>query len=98
MVSRLTLCVQYLTILFHVRKYPNTTLPIAVVIGAQFVAAKIYLGITFRFRDDTVSRVYITWYIVAIMEMFVYITLSLFWVVLSFKGSHLINRMCLLTM
>ncbi len=66
-------------------------------VGVHFVAAMIYLGITFRFRDYN-SRVYLAWYAVAFAETFINIGLSIGWEVLSFKGTHLINRMSLLTM
>lgn len=46
MVSRFVLCSQYLLILWHVRHYRNTSLPLALIAGANFVAAVIYLGVT----------------------------------------------------
>ncbi len=97
MTSRVVLCIQYLSILWHVRKYENTRIPLAAVISVHFIAALIYLGITFRFRDGG-SHVYIIWYIVAGCEMAINIGLSLAWNVLSFRGTHLINRMSLLTL
>jgi len=97
MVSRLILVIQYGTIIWHVRKYRNTKLPLGVMAGVHFVAAMIYLGITFRFRDYN-SRVYIAWYIIAICETLLNIVLSFFWDVLSFQGTHLMSRMTLLTL
>jgi len=68
----------------------------------HFVAAMIYLGITFRFQDYN-SQVYITWYIIGPLETIVHIGLSLRCDVLgldalSFKRTHLIKRMGLLTL
>lgn len=97
MVSRLILSIQYATIIWHVRKFKTAKEPLAVMVAMHFAAAMIYLGITFRFQDYN-SRVYIAWYIVAICETLLNIGLSLFWPVLSFKGTHIINRMGLLTL
>jgi low temperature requirement protein LtrA len=46
MVSRLVLSSQYLLILWHVRHYRNTSLPLALIAGANFAAAIIYLGVS----------------------------------------------------
>lgn len=46
MVSRFCLCFQYLLILWHVRYYKNTALPLGLVAGVNFIAAVIYLGVT----------------------------------------------------
>ena len=97
MVSRLLMVVQYATIIWHVRKYQKAKLPLSLMVGLHFVAAMIYLGITFRFRDYN-SRVYIAWYIIAVLETALSVGFSLVWDVLSFKGTHLVNRMSLLTL
>ena len=96
MVSRITLAVQYLSIIWHVRSYPKTRLPLGIMVGANFVTAMIYLGITFSFGDDN-SNIYLAWYILGGIELLFQATVSLFWKVLSFEGTHLINRMSLLT-
>lgn len=97
MVSRMLMVIQYATIIWHVRKYRHTKLPLLLMVGLHFVAAMIYLGITFRFRDYN-SRVYIAWYIIAVIETALNVAFSLVWNVLSFKGTHLVNRMSLLTL
>jgi low temperature requirement protein LtrA len=65
-------------------------------VGVHLSAAATYFGITFRFQDYN-SRVFVAWYIIAILEVIVNTTLSMFWKVLSFRGTHLQNRMSLLT-
>jgi low temperature requirement protein LtrA len=97
----LTLALQYLTIVFHTRnpKYRRTTLlPLLVLVVVHFIAAMIYLGIAFRFRDSTNSRVYIAWYVIAVVELLIQVGLSLVWDVLSFRDTHLASRMTLLTL
>ena len=91
------LAVQYLSVLWHARKYRNTKKPLGFIAGMHFTAAIIYLGIAFRFRDGN-SRVYIIWYIVGAMEAIIVVAASVVWEVLSFRNTHLIQRMSLLTL
>jgi low temperature requirement protein LtrA len=65
-------------------------------VGMNFVAAIIYLGIFFGFKDHN-TKVYVAWYVVSILEILATVGLSLRWKVLSFTGTHLINRMAMLT-
>ena len=98
MVSRITLAVEYGSITWHVRKYRSTRLPIALMVILNIVAAFIYLGITFRFRDGRDSHVIYAWYITSVGEAVISIGLSWRWTALSFTGTHLIRRMSLLTL
>jgi len=97
MVSRLILAVEYTSIIWHVRKYKHSKVPLALMVLVNFSAAMIYLGITFRFTKGY-SRVFYAWYFVAVAEVVITITLSAFWKTLSFHGTHLIRRMSLLTL
>lgn len=97
MTSRLILAIQYGTIIWHVRAYRHTRLPLGIMVGMHSVAAVIYLGVAFSFHGGW-QRGYIAWYVVAIAELAISITLSLFWDVLTFKGTHLNSRMALLTL
>lgn len=62
MVSRLCLVLQYGVILWHTRKYKVTFLPLSLMIVVNFVAAIIYLGVSFRFHQNGSSRVFGLWY------------------------------------
>lgn len=46
MVSRLVLGLQYLLVLFHVRSYKKTKLPLGLMAGSNAVAGFLYLGIS----------------------------------------------------
>lgn len=96
MASRVTMAAQYASMIWHVREYKKTTTPLGVMVGLNAVAAIIYLSIAFSFKD-THTYLYATWYIIAILEVMVTVGLSLFYKVLSFKGTHLISRVSLLT-
>jgi hypothetical protein len=46
MVSRLVLALQYLLVMYHVREYKKTKLPLGLMGGLNFVAGILYLGIS----------------------------------------------------
>ncbi|KAM0301843.1 hypothetical protein ACHAPM_004995 [Fusarium culmorum] len=96
MVSRLALAIEYASILWHIRKFKKQALPMLLQIGLNFVLAMIYLGTTFRFTNHN-SNVYITWYILAVVEAVLTFALAYIFPVLSFQGTHLMKRMGLLT-
>ncbi|KAF4994447.1 hypothetical protein FGRMN_5777 [Fusarium graminum] len=96
MVSRLCLTVEYASILWHIRKYKKQVLPMLLQIGLNFVLAMIYLGVTFRFTDHN-SNVFITWYVLAGVEVILTFAIAYIFPVLSFQGTHLMKRMGLLT-
>ncbi|KAL4722598.1 hypothetical protein ACLX1H_010479 [Fusarium chlamydosporum] len=95
-ISRLALAIEYASILWHIRKFKKQVLPLLLQIGLNFVLAMIYLGTTFRFTNHN-SNVYITWYILAGVEVILTFVLAYIFPVLSFQGTHLMKRMGLLT-
>ncbi|KAH8681008.1 hypothetical protein BX600DRAFT_445505 [Xylariales sp. PMI_506] len=97
MVSRLVLVVQYGTIIWHIRHFTKGRRAVAAAAGVHFIAAMIFLGITFRFRDNKNSRVYVVWYIVAACEAILQLVLAYFFKVLTFSRTHLTERMTVLT-
>lgn len=48
--------------------------------------------------DDPHGNVFIVWYVTAIVETIINIAVSSHWEVLSFKSTHLVQRMSLLTL
>jgi low temperature requirement protein LtrA len=63
------------------------------------IAAIIYLGTFFGFKKDgSSSYTYITWYILAGIETILNVVVTSSWKVVSFKGTHLVQRMTLLTL
>ncbi|KAK4547471.1 hypothetical protein LTR36_001127 [Oleoguttula mirabilis] len=100
MASRLVLVLQYLQSLWFTRHHTKTQLPMLLTAATYFVAAMIYLGLFFTFRPDgdAENHTYITWYVVAVLETVIATTVSSVWRVISFKGTHLVQRMSLLTL
>lgn len=100
MASRLVLVFQYIVSLWFTRHYKQTILPMCLMAGTYFIAAIIYLGIFWSFHpvEEGSDHTYVAWYVVAILETIVATTVSSIWRNISFKGTHLIQRMSLLTL
>ncbi|KAK5655358.1 hypothetical protein OQA88_5925 [Cercophora sp. LCS_1] len=103
MISRLTLVAQYGTALylrkgnfragakFYSRETSRTGLITMCV--THSIAALIYLGITFRFTDSTNSRVFVTWYVVGVLETCIIFGISFWFKDLGFESKGLQDRM-----
>lgn len=101
MVSRLVLVVQYGCTLYFTRNHRSVRLPLLLVMGSYIVAAILYGALTAAFpkgNDFTTSNVYVAWYIISIGETLLTTAVSCRWRVISFKGTHLIERLSLLTL
>jgi low temperature requirement protein LtrA len=97
MISRIVLVVQYCVTLWHIRRYRQGRYPIAIAASIHFVSAIVYLGISFTFTENTNSRVYLIWYVGSAIEALLQIGLAMYFNVLSFTGTHLTERMTVLT-
>lgn len=108
MVSRLTLFCQYAVTLSYTRKYKKIVVPLLMIMGWTLLAAILYGSLTPLFPgklrgSDGVelmrkSNVYISWYVIAISETILTVTVSCVWRIISFKGTHMVQRMGLLTL
>jgi low temperature requirement protein LtrA len=66
-------------------------------VALNFIASMVYLGIAFRFRKGGNSRVFVTWYVAAGLEVVLTFLLVNLFSVLSFMRTHLMKRLNLLT-
>ena len=108
MVSRLALVAQYGVVLWYVKDFRQTFVPLAATIAVQFVAAMIFLGTFWGFPQDKGQEsfpiesggasTYIAWYVVVCVEALGIIAISCIWRVVSFKHTHLVERIGLLTL
>ncbi|KAL3420975.1 hypothetical protein PVAG01_07420 [Phlyctema vagabunda] len=99
MLSRIVLGFQYMIVLWQVWNYRDSKLPLFLIVCTSFVAAFIYFGTFFGFKGkDPNGKIFIVWYITVILETIINIVISVNWKVLSFEGSHLVQRMSLLTL
>ena len=95
--SRFCLAVEYLAVLFHVRRFRRAQLPLVTQAAVNATAGAIFLGIAFRFEPGRKSRVFMTWYFVSAAEAIITVMVSNFSRVLGFTRTHLMKRMSLLT-
>lgn len=98
MSSRGVLFLQYTSTLYFSWRYRTTRLPLMAVLVSLVLAACFYLGLAFAFSSGISKDLYLAWYIIAVFEIGTNIAIAGRWHVLSFKGTHLTERMTCLTL
>jgi hypothetical protein len=98
MASRCVLFLQYSSTLYFSWRYQSTRLPLVAVLGSLAVAVILYLSLSFAFMTNSAPKGYIAWYIIAVFEVGANIAIGGVWHVVSFKGTHLTERMTCLTL
>jgi hypothetical protein len=98
MASRLILLFQYGSTTYFAWKYRTTRLPLLLVMLTLGVAAILYLGLSFAFSLQTIHSAFIGWYVTTALELAANIAIAGRWHVVSFKGTHLVERMTCLTL
>ena len=100
-ISRGLLAIQYLVVLFFTwrAKYSKIYLPLVLMFTIYAVSLGAFAGMTPAFREGNQNRrrIYLVWYVVMVCEAISAIAISCFWRMLSFKKTHLMERMSLLT-
>lgn len=101
--SRLLFGIQYLVVLcFSVKnKAKKVFLPLVVCMLTFFAAAAVFLLMVLAFKDtkkQTNRAIFAVWWVVQLLEGIVIIAVSCNWRTLSFKATHLVERMGLLTL
>lgn len=81
-------------------RYSKIYLPIALHVLIYAVGAIAFGAMTPAFREEEQAHqgVYMVWYIVSVLEAVAVVTISCCWRMLSFKKTHLMERMSLLTL
>jgi low temperature requirement protein LtrA len=109
MVSRLTLFTQYSVTIFFARKTKNIIIPLGIIMAFTLLAAIAYGALTSAWPDNVKpgdghnsvgqkTNVYIHWYVIAISETFITVAVSCTFRGISFKGTHMVQRMSLSTL
>ncbi|KAJ9635620.1 hypothetical protein H2204_005794 [Knufia peltigerae] len=111
MISRLALAIQYIVVLLYVHKYPRTQAPLLATIAILLLSAIAFLGTFFAFNLNDESNehntsgsnssgppVYISHYIIVCVETIGVIAISCIWRSISFKKTHLVERIGLITL
>lgn len=104
----MTLFGQYDVALPYTKKYKMTVVPLGMVMASTSLAAILYGALTPTYSKEVFdargfevpqkSSVYVAWYVVALSETVLTVTVSCYWRVISFKGTHMVQRMSLLTL
>ncbi|KAH7379975.1 bacterial low temperature requirement A protein-domain-containing protein [Cadophora sp. MPI-SDFR-AT-0126] len=97
-VSRTVLIFQYGTVLVFVWKYKKSRLPLITTMLTLLVAVSVYVAIYIALVYQTSPLLYIGWYMVFVFEAVSSIAIAARWQVLSFEGTHLIERMSCLSL
>ncbi|KAI0900069.1 hypothetical protein F4806DRAFT_454954 [Annulohypoxylon nitens] len=97
-VSRFVLFLQYGMVALQIRKYADGKRPMILTAVLHFCASMIYLGVSFRYDLGKSSKVYLVWYIGGVVEMLLHLIFSQMAHVLTFLGTHLGERLNLLTL
>ncbi|KAI1386763.1 uncharacterized protein F4822DRAFT_325776 [Hypoxylon trugodes] len=97
-VSRFVLFIQYGVVLIQIRKYSHGKRPMLATALLHLCASAIYFGVSFRYNLGKSSKVYLVWYIGGVVEALLHLSLSQVSHVLTFLGTHLGERMNLLTL
>ncbi|CAE7016269.1 LtrA domain containing protein [Pyrenophora teres f. teres] len=107
MVSRGVLAAQYGVTLYFVRRYRGVVVPLGLVVASELVAAVLYGVVTAALPPGCEAaggcgvfstRIHVAWYVIGIAEVVVTVGISCYWRVISFKGTHIQQRMSLLTL
>jgi low temperature requirement protein LtrA len=108
MVSRIALTAQYGVVFFFVKGYRKTWAPLLSTMATLFVSAMIFLGTFFGYNLDNTGesfpnqsggpQTFVAYYVVVCVEALAVIAISCFWRVVSFKHTHLVERIGLLTL
>ncbi|KZM18786.1 uncharacterized protein EKO05_0006488 [Ascochyta rabiei] len=100
-ISRGLLAIQYMVVLFYTwrAKYSKLYLPLGLMVVTYLVGTGAFAAMTPTYRPTVIAprNLYMVWYAVMVAEAVIVITISCFWRMLSFKKTHLMERMSLLT-
>jgi hypothetical protein len=83
------------------RKMTKMLIPLALNIVVYLAAGIVFVLIIPRFKDGQIinsNGLYSVWWVVLVLETAVTVTISCIWRLLSFKKTHLMDRMHLLTL
>lgn len=98
MCSRFALGLQYGVTTFYAFRHNYGILPLLIHTVTMVCAAGAYLGLYFDFLGKATPHTYIAWYGIILVEVIVVMASSAHWKVVSFKKTHLVERLGLLTL
>lgn len=98
MASRTVLGIQYTSTLYFSWNYRTARIPLAAVLLSLVIVVTLYLTLSFIFANELSHNAYQAWYVILVLEVAVAIVIAGKWQALSFRGTHLTERMTCLTL
>ncbi|KAH6671945.1 bacterial low temperature requirement A protein-domain-containing protein [Halenospora varia] len=97
--TRLLLAFQYAIMATYVcSKYKKLVVPFTLIIVTFIISGGGLIATSMGFGSKSISKVHIVWWIILPVESFIIVTISSVWRMLSFKETHMNERLSLLTM
>jgi hypothetical protein len=93
MVSRLTLLIQYGVVLWYIRGYKKTFLPLALTMAVLGMSSVIFLGVFFHHYGRGSENGHVAAYVVSAVESILVLAISCVWRVVSFKNTRFVDRL-----
>lgn len=97
-VSRATLFVQYLNVLLFTWKFHKARVPAIVTLTTFILVLIVYVGIYAALKQEVYNAALVGWYVVFVFEIASSIAVASRWEAFTFKGTHLIERMTVLSL
>ncbi|KAH0559892.1 hypothetical protein GP486_003589 [Trichoglossum hirsutum] len=99
LVSSALLAVQYtIVVAFVARKRKETIIPLLFIVAIFAIASVVYLWLFFSFNSEKNDKRYYVWYVFLAIQTIAVMGVSVRWRSLSFKRTHLAERLGLLTL
>ncbi|KAI9893742.1 MAG: hypothetical protein M1814_005958 [Vezdaea aestivalis] len=96
--TRLALALQYLVTLWASRKFATSITPLLLHVASYFTAAVAYAIMAGAFAHRWQNRGYVAWYVIMGVETASTVAIARIYKVASFRGTHLAERLSLLTL
>ncbi|KAF2736703.1 hypothetical protein EJ04DRAFT_596014 [Polyplosphaeria fusca] len=98
-ISRFTIALQYIVVLIQGRHFRQTLVPVGLSALVYVCSGVAFLTTRFVFASGAIgTKEQVTWFIFAIVEGLLIIGIAIYWRIVSFKYTHLVERMQLLTL
>jgi hypothetical protein len=99
-VSRLVTAIEYAVVIFHSRRVKKTIVPLGMTSAVYASTSVVYLVTHFAFPNTGPIREYemLIWFLLSIFEGLATLLIAIFWRNISFKYTHLVERLGLLSL
>ncbi|KAJ4984599.1 hypothetical protein SVAN01_09921 [Stagonosporopsis vannaccii] len=97
-VSRVSIAIQYAVVMWQGRMFRQTLLPLGLSTAIHVAAAIAYVITLVVYRNRVVQEEQVIWVAIAIFEGLAVLFTAMIWRIVSFKYTHIVERLQLLTL